>query len=77
MSRTYLLHGPQIPDHCQFIVYLAIGLTSSFTSKKNAWALSHGFKLEQFFSCSCVILNEWLKSHSVLFISVECFFPAK
>ena len=39
MSRTYLLHGPQIPDHCQFIVYLAIGLTSSFTSKKKMHGL--------------------------------------
>ena len=54
-------------------IYLAFGLTSSFASKKNAWALSHEFKLVPFSSCSCVIGNEWRQLHSVLFISVEYF----
>ena len=54
-------------------IYLAFGLTSSFASKKNAWALSHEFKLVPFSSCSCVIRNGWRQLHSVLFISVEYF----
>ena len=55
-------------------IYLAFGLTNSFTfKKKNAWALSHEFKLVPFSSCSCVIRNEWRQLHSVLFISVEYF----
>ena len=54
------------------IFYSALGLTSSFTSK-NAWALSHEFKLVPFLSGSCVIRNEWRQLHSVLFISVEYF----
>ena len=55
-------------------IYLAFGLTSSFTSK-NAWALSREFKLAPFSSCS--IRNEWRQLHSVLFISVEYFCHTK
>ena len=57
-------------------IYLAFGLTSSFTSK-NAWALSHEFKLPPFSSCSCGIRNEWRQLHSVLFISAEYFCHTK
>ena len=57
-------------------IYLAFGLTSSFTSK-NAWALSHEFKLGPFSSCSCGIRNEWRQLHSVLFISAEYFCHTK
>ena len=57
-------------------IYLAFGLTSSFTSK-NAWALSHEFKLAPFSSCSCGIRNEWRQLHSVLFISAEYFCHTK
>ena len=55
-------------------IYLAFGLTSSFTSK-NAWALSREFKLAPFSSCG--IRNEWRQLHSVLFISVEYFCHTK
>ena len=57
-------------------IYLALGLTRSFTSK-NAWALCHEFKQVPFSSCSCVIGNEWRQLHSVLFISVEYFYHKK
>ena len=57
-------------------IYLAFGLTSSFTSK-NAWALSHEFKLPPFSSCSCGIRNEWRQLHSVSFISAEYFCHTK
>ena len=68
---------PPISHHCQFIVYLAFGLTSLFTSKKNTRALSHEFKLVSFSSCSCVTRNKWRQFHSVLFVSEECFCLAK
>ena len=55
-------------------IYLAFGLTSSFTSK-NARALSREFKLAPFSSCG--IRNEWRQLHSVLFISVEYFCHTK
>ena len=68
---------PPISHHCQFIVYLAFGLTSLFTSKKNTRALSHEFKLVSFSSCSCVTRNKRRQFHSVLFVSEECFCLAK
>ena len=53
-------------------IYLAFGLTSSFTSKI-VWAMSHEFKLVPSLSCSWAIRNEWRQPHSVLFTSVEYF----
>ena len=72
-GRNYLSHGPQILHHCQYVVYLFSFRSNQFIYLKNAWALSHEFKLVPFSSRSCVIRKEWRQLHSVFFISVEYF----